>query len=112
MAKDFADFNSWLSKVIDRTPELMENVVKEVAIRVDAEAKKKAPVDTGNLRASITMEVDGLEATVGTNVEYAPFIEFGTSRQQAQPFMTPAKQKVENQVDKILITEVKNYVRD
>lgn len=37
-------------------------------------------VDTGNLRNSITHQVDEQELAVyiGTNVEYAPYIEFGT----------------------------------
>jgi HK97 gp10 family phage protein len=32
-------------------------------------------------------EVEGL---VGTNVEYAPYVEAGTSRQTAKPFLKPA----------------------
>lgn len=37
-------------------------------------------VDTGNLRNSITYTVDSdkLTCTIGTAVEYAPYIEFGT----------------------------------
>lgn len=49
---------------------------------VEAEAKRRCPVDTGRLRSSITTEMfveDGAPvARVGTNVEYAAFIEFGT----------------------------------
>lgn len=64
------------------------------AIRVERQAKHLCPVDTGRLRASITwaMESDarGLLAIVGTNVVYAPFVEFGTSRMAAQPFLRPA----------------------
>lgn len=43
-------------------------------------AIEKCPVDTGNLRGSITSEVDAgqLVARIGTPVEYAPYIEFGT----------------------------------
>lgn len=39
-------------------------------------------VDTGNLRSSIVKAVDNskLNGTVSTNVEYAPYIEFGTGR--------------------------------
>ena len=32
----------------------------------------------------------GLSARVGTNLEYAPYIEFGTSNTPAQPFLHPA----------------------
>lgn len=37
-------------------------------------------VQTGRLRNSITHLVDDDTCYVGTNVEYAPYIEFGTSR--------------------------------
>ena len=33
---------------------------------------------------------DGLLGIVGTNVAYAPHVEFGTVRQSAQPFLRPA----------------------
>ena len=43
-------------------------------------AKKLAPVDTGNLRNSITHNMDSGEpaAFIGTNVEYAVYQEMGT----------------------------------
>lgn len=41
-------------------------------------AQKDCPVDTGNLRGSITYAVEGDDCYIGTNVEYAPYIEFGT----------------------------------
>jgi len=51
-------------------------------ITVRNAAAKRAPVDTGRLRASLAYEVDPaplpLWAKVGTNVEYAPYMEFGT----------------------------------
>lgn len=43
-------------------------------------ARERSPVDTGRLRSSITYQVGGREAKIGTNVFYAPFQEFGTSR--------------------------------
>lgn len=72
-------------------------VGREVArrtIRVESAAIRGCPVDTGRLRSSITHEVgrdgEGLVGTVGSNVEYAPYVEFGTSHNQAQPFLRPA----------------------
>lgn len=45
-------------------------------------AKDLVPVDTGNLRNSISHTVDEEEPTayVGTNVEYAPYVELGTGK--------------------------------
>lgn len=64
------------------------------ALQVDRAAKRLCPVDTGRLRSSITNELgtdaQGLLAAVGTNVEYAPYVELGTSRMAAQPFLLPA----------------------
>ena len=68
------------------------------AITTVRHAKRNAPVDTGRLRSSITHEVggdpEGIVARVGTNVEYAPHLEYGTSRMKARPFLRPALQQV------------------
>lgn len=64
------------------------------ALRVEAAAKRVCPVDTGRLRSSIThaLAQDGGDviAMVGTNVEYALDVEFGTSKMRAQPYLRPA----------------------
>lgn len=65
-------------------------------IRVDRSAKDRCPVDTGRLRSSINWRMArdgrGLLGIVGTNVAYAPYVEFGTARAGAQPFLRPALQ--------------------
>lgn len=71
------------------------------AIRVESKAKVYATgvdggpnVRTGRLRGSITWRLgkdsEGLYADVGTAVEYAPYVEMGTSRMAARPFLRPA----------------------
>lgn len=63
---------------------------------MDAEyyAKRACPVDTGRLKNSITHEVDGygsgIKAVVGTNVEYASYVENGTYRSKAKPYIKPS----------------------
>ena len=56
--------------------------MRRATLLVQGAAKRKAPVDTGRLRASITPEVqtraDGVVGIVGSNVKYAPFVELGT----------------------------------
>ena len=73
-------------------------------------AKKLAPVDTGNLRNSITHEVDDGEpaAYIGTNVEYAPYVCLGTIHTKAQPFLKPAVAANANTYRKIIENELKN----
>ena len=72
-------------------------------------AKKIAPVDTGNLRNSITHDVDDGEpaAYIGTNVEYAPYQELGTIHMKAQPFLKPAVADNANKYRKIIEDELK-----
>jgi HK97 gp10 family phage protein len=62
------------------------------ALNIEREAKHRSPVDTGRLRASIRHQIDpnGLEGQVLTDVDYAPYMEFGTSRTAPQPFLNPA----------------------
>lgn len=64
------------------------------AIKVDRAAKQLCPVDTGRLRSSIGYAVErdsrGLLARIGSAVVYAPYVELGTRRQPAQPYLRPA----------------------
>jgi HK97 gp10 family phage protein len=68
----------------------LERSLEIIGLTAEKYAKQIVPVDTGRLRNSITHEVDGKEVFIGTNVEYAPPIEYGTIKQKAQPFLQPA----------------------
>ena len=61
--------------------ELTDTMNKATAL-VHGQAKVLAPVDTGNLAGSIHMKVNKLgkiiQGKVYTNLQYAPFVEFGT----------------------------------
>lgn len=67
-----------------------ERALTRIGMQAETFAKEKCPVDTGNLRNSISNKVNDKSAFVGTNVEYAPYVELGTSRAKAQPFIKPA----------------------
>lgn len=81
-----ADIRAYADSVINDTRKLVELA----AVLMESEAKKHAPVDSGRLRASIENRVEDLTAIVGTDVEYAPFVEMGTRNMKAQPFLNPA----------------------
>ncbi|KQN99696.1 hypothetical protein ASF21_12880 [Arthrobacter sp. Leaf234] len=65
-------------------------VVAKTARDIEADAKQLAPVDTGNLQGSIGSDINGLEATIGPTASYGIYLELGTTRMAAQPFMGPA----------------------
>ena len=68
--------------------------LEEVGLVAEGYAKRACPVDTGRLRNSITHIVDegARHVVIGTNVEYAAYVELGTKRQKPQPYLKPAAQ--------------------
>lgn len=56
----------------------LEQLLNQACIIVENQAKINCPVKYGTLRNSITHEVEGLQGVVGTNIEYAPYVELGT----------------------------------
>ena len=97
---DARAFLSSLDEYQENVLERLQKDIEKAALTLEKDAKENCPVDTGRLRASITTKMGKLEAEVGTNVEYAPSVEFGTSKQKAQPFMRPALDKAITQLNK------------
>lgn len=108
--EDFARTMKSLGLSVEK--ELSEIIENAAQIVVDS-AKAKVPVDTGELRDSIgnnkaEIKDHAAECIVGVDKEalHAHFIEFGTSKSAAQPFMRPAvkesKPAVDHQVSKDL----------
>ena len=64
--------------------------LEAVGLTCERKAKELAPVDTGNLRGSLTHLVDDTTVYIGTNVEYGKYQELGTYKMKAQPFLRPA----------------------
>lgn len=103
--KELAEKFKKISKDVENE---LEQALMTGGLRVERDAKIKVPVDTGRLRSSIatrlTAEGDSRYVEVGTNVKYAPYVEYGTSKQPAQPFLYPAfaenKQKIFNDIAK------------
>ena len=66
--------------------------LEECGLAAERFAKAKCPVDTGRLRNSITQALDLSDEAVyvGTNVEYAPYQEFGTHGRDGKHFLRDA----------------------
>lgn len=94
-------FESHLNEVLNALKEAKQQTLNNIGTYVTAEAQLRAPVDTGNMRRSTTFDVaDENEVDVGVTPDapYAVYVEKGTSKQQAQPFLEPA---VTDNVDKL-----------
>ena len=90
---------SRLLKVLDKLPRELdvdvEAVLEANAQDIELEAKRFAPVDTGKLRQSIkATKISDKTYKIAANetglAPYAPFVEYGTRFQRAQPFLFPA----------------------
>ena len=76
-------------------------IVRAAAFLCQRTAAQRVPVDTGFLRSSITvgdpnggsLRPNALAAQVGPEANYGGYVEFGTSRAGAQPYMTPAAEQ-------------------
>ena len=75
-------FNDYSAEVLDAMHEAIARALERCGEQAEGYAKDLTPVDTGNLRNSISHQVDEAESAVyiGTNVEYAPYVELGTGK--------------------------------
>lgn len=91
---DSAAFHAGLARALGDLRGKGEKALERTALDVQNRARQFSPVDTGRLRSSIRYKMgkdsQGPYADVGTNVKYAPHVEFGTSRSPAQPYLRPA----------------------
>lgn len=68
-----------LQHVEDRVVPAVRNEIGRGAFRIQATAQANTPLDTGNLRSSITTDVDDLSFAVGPEANYGGFVEEGTT---------------------------------
>lgn len=58
--------------------------IKKITMWFEATAKVSTPVDTGRLRSSVASRVEPHAGAIFTNMQYAPFIEYGTQKMEAR----------------------------
>jgi HK97 gp10 family phage protein len=82
-----------LQAIADKLAGVTEEAISDFADEVAVHMKGVVPVDTGVLRSSIEKKQEGKGYTVGPRgVEYAEYVEYGTSRSPAQPYVAPTVQ--------------------
>lgn len=85
------------------------------AERVADIARKIAPVDTGELRSKIIAVHLSKTSNVEARAGHSGFVEFGTYKMAAQPYLRPAvdqhKQEILNAVAEAMIGEIQIALR-
>lgn len=82
--------------------------LEAIGLVAEGYAKELCPVDTGRLRNSISHEADEEAVYIGTNVEYAPYVELGTSRMAARPYLRPAAENHGDEYKALMEQAMKN----
>lgn len=70
--------SSLISKLNNLANVDISPAITRACLIIENAAKEKAPVASGQLRRSITHTVNGNTGEVGTNLSYAPYVEYGT----------------------------------
>lgn len=86
-----------LLKKLDNFADIdLSPTMEKACLLVENDAKRNCPVDTGQLRASIKHEVLGtkedITGVIGSNTEYAPYVEYGTGIYTRAPYEGQGRQ--------------------
>lgn len=83
--------------------------LEAIGLAAEGHAKKyETAVDTGRLRNSIAHATDGKYAYIGTNVEYAPYIELGTRKKDGLHFLQKAATQHGDEYKRLMEDSMKN----
>ena len=102
-----------LMKQLDSISNLDELAIKKVSAQVVLEEMKdRTPVDTGELLESEHLEITDKDVSIVADAPHAIFVEYGTVKQQAQPFMRPALEYSETEVLRAMKQEVESQLKE
>ena len=82
--------------------------LEAIGLTAEGHAKKETPVDTGRLRNSINHATDDEAAYIGTNVEYAPYVELGARGRKGVHMLQRAATEHTDEYKRIMEDALKN----
>lgn len=85
-----------------------ERGLEAIGLVAEGHAKKLTPVDTGRLRNSISHAVQKGAAYIGTNVEYAPYIELGARGREPVHMLQKAATEHSAEYKRLMEAALKN----
>lgn len=77
-----------------------------------AASQDLCPVDTGFLRDSGYVQIRSGDVEIGYSAPYASFVEFGTYKMAAQPFLRPAFDEYEEEALSAILDSIESNLRD
>jgi HK97 gp10 family phage protein len=100
-------FTSHAPEVLDGMKAAAARALETCGGVAEGHAKRACPVDTGNLRNSIThQQIDEKTELIGSAVSYASFVELGTVKMRARPYLRPAVENHRSEYQAIIKQEM------
>lgn len=82
--------------------------LEAIGLTAEGYAKKNTPVDTGRLRNSIGHAVEDKAAYIGSNVEYAPYVELGARGRKGVHMLQRSATEHTTEYKKLMEESMKN----
>ena len=95
-------------EVLSALEKAIERGLEAIGLTAEGHAKKETPVDTGRLRNSISHATDKEAAYIGTNVEYAPYVELGSRGRDGKHMLQRAATEHTAEYKRLLEDSMKN----
>ena len=110
LQRDFANLTSKMQRGV------LRDALRAAARPVVASAKSKVPVRTGKLQRGIQQRVHvgagSADALIGFDRKqfYGRFIELGTSKMSARPFLRPALDESQSKIEQAFIAAIERGI--
>ena len=105
MSYTFKDNTAEVLSALERAKKLG---LKAIGLTAEGHAKNETPVDTGRLRNSINHATDDEAAYIGTNVEYAPYVELGARGRKGVHMLQRAATEHTDEYKQLMEDSMKN----
>ena len=101
-------YNDNTDEVLAALERAKKRGLEAIGLTAEGHAKKETPVDTGRLRNSINHATDDEAAYIGTNVEYAPYVELGSPTIKAHHMLQKAATEHTDEYKRLMEDSMKN----
>ena len=109
-------FTSNVNDILRRMEKGKRNALTAIGLTAETHTKENITadklVDTGRLRNSISHAVDGEAAYIGTNVEYAPYLELGTKKIAAHHYLKRAATEHKDEYKNLTVEAIKSAINN
>lgn len=95
-------------EVLSALDKAIERGLEAIGLTAEGHTKKETPVDTGRLRNSMSHAVEDKAAYIGSNVEYAPYVELGARGRAGVHMLQRAATEHTAEYKKLLEDSMKN----